>query len=233
MGKPLGAPCDPDAKTPECAGFCQKFTGMTGGVCSAPCTLGDNDFFNTSDCGGLAEGLCVFRPSGYGAGDFGRCTRSCTEHGDCGNPAWWCFGNNFAENGYCFTGQDCTTTADCTNAMLGPEYTCVMTKFGGKCLELDPKCVMNGGDETTCGLQFPLGSAAPDPTGAGGAGGASATSGAGGAGGASTTSGAGGAGGASTTSGAGGAGGASATSGAGGAGGASATSGAGGAGGAG
>lgn len=193
-GKPLGALCNPDAKVPECAGFCQKFTGTTPAICSAPCVLGDNDFFNTNDCGGLDKGLCVYRPSGYGAGDFGRCASACTSHDQCGNPAWWCSANNFAENGYCFTTEDCTTTADCANAMLGPEYACVPTKFGGKCLEIDAECLKKENDPAKCTL-FPLGTAAPDPTGGSGGGGGAGGSASGAGGSASGAGGAGGAGG--------------------------------------
>ena len=169
-GKPLGAACNADAKVDECAGFCQKFTGSSSSVCSSPCVLGDSDLLNTNDCGGLDKGLCVFRPTGYGSGDFGRCTLACTEHDQCANPNWWCSGNNFALNGYCFTTPDCKTTTDC--AMSGPEHACIKTKFGSKCLELDADCVKGGGDEKTCALRFPLGDAAPEATGAGGAGGA-------------------------------------------------------------
>jgi len=169
-GKPMGATCNPDTSPSECAGFCQKFTGTDASVCSSPCVLGDSDLANTNDCGGLDKGLCVFRPTGYGAGDFGRCTPACTGHDQCSNPSWWCNGNNFAPNGYCFTTTDCKVTADC--APSGPEYGCIATKFGGKCLELDADCVKNGGDEKTCPLRFPLGSAAPEPTsGSGGSGG--------------------------------------------------------------
>lgn len=169
-GKPLGAACNPDAKVAECAGFCQKFTGTDASICSSPCVLGDSDLANTNDCGGLSVGLCVFKPVGYGAGDFGRCTLACTEHGQCANPSWWCNGNNFADNGYCFTTTDCKITTDC--AMAGTNYACIMTKSGGKCLELNADCVKKGGDEKTCPLRFPLGSAAPPTTGSGGAGGA-------------------------------------------------------------
>jgi len=196
MGKPLGALCNPDAEQPECQGFCQKFTGMDGGVCSSPCTLGDSDFFNTADCGGLDKGLCMFRPTGYGAGDFGRCTAACTEHDDCGNPTWWCFGNEFAMNGFCYTSEDCKATVDCTNAMLGPDVGCYETKYGGKCLEAaDPNCLTkHAGDTSKCPPRIPLGTAAPE--GSGGAGGSGGGGGAGGAGGAGGGGGAGGAGGA-------------------------------------
>lgn len=164
-----GAKCDPMAADPECAGVCVNFSdGPT--MCSNRCVLGGT--LDGDDCGGLDAGLCVFRPTTSGIGDYGFCTPSCTQHDDCQNPDFWCFDNTFSAKGYCFVATACPGgQADCVGA---DNEVCTDTKYGPFCL--DP---------------YPLGSAG---TGGGGTGGGG-TGGAGGAGGAGGGGGTGGTGG--------------------------------------
>lgn len=176
-GKENGDACDPNASTPECAGTCVNFSsGET--MCSNACVLGGE--IDAYDCGGLTGGLCVFRPTDNGAGDYGFCSPACLQHDECQNPDWWCFGiegvsGGLVDNGFCFGATPCPNGDECDPAAGD---VCTDTKYGAFCL--DPA--------------FPLGTAAPDPTGSGGGGGAGG-GGTGGAGG-SGTGGAGGAGGA-------------------------------------
>ncbi len=172
-GKPNGALCNDAAKTNECAGICQKFTNSIPSICVTPCVLG-GDLTGTNDCGGIDAGLCDYRPSGYGPGDYGRCALGCAKHDVCGNPSWWCQTHATAKRPYCFTTANCMTTADCVSAKYTPPYDCVKTKYGGKCLERDATCVkacsMDAVCIAKCPPQFPLGSAAPMGTGGAGGG---------------------------------------------------------------
>lgn len=164
-----GAICDADAPNQDdCIGFCQTFSNDSPSICTSPCVLGGN--IMGKDCGGLDKGLCVYRPNGFGAGDFGRCAAACNQHSDCGNESWYCVGGSFLQftsgNGYCFTVDSCTDNASCDT----DEY-CVDTKDGKKCLEYNPNdCGQGGagGGGSTCKLLFPLGDAAPGTGGAGG-----------------------------------------------------------------
>ncbi|MFO0547601.1 MAG: hypothetical protein U0271_04380 [Polyangiaceae bacterium] len=165
-GKAFGDKCDPNAANPECAGVCVNFSSGES-MCSSRCVLGGE--LEGFDCGGITSGLCVFRPADNGAGDYGFCTPACNAQDDCQNPDFWCFGNNFATNGYCFGATACPNgAADCTDA----NTTCTVTKYGPFCL--DP--------------QFPLGDAGVGGGGVGGGG----VGGAGGAGGATGGGGTGG-----------------------------------------
>jgi len=86
--------------------------------------------------------LCDLHPAGFGPGDSAFCSAPCTKHDDCQNPFVWCSGNNFADTGYCASGDPCPGgMADCKV----PSQECIETKYGPKCL--DP--------------QFDLGTAAP------------------------------------------------------------------------
>lgn len=165
-GLPDGSACD--TQNDACEGRCIGFTSGES-MCSNLCVLG-GDLFETNDCGGIEEGLCVFRPTGNGAGDFGFCTPSCTQHDQCQNPSFWCFSTNFSDNGYCFGATPCPNgQSDCMSD------TCTDTAYGPFCID----------------TAFPLGNA-----GTGGAGGMGGGGGAGGAGGAAGgMGGAGGAGG--------------------------------------
>lgn len=181
-GDPNGGPCDPNASEPTCAGTCVNFTsGVT--MCSNSCVLGGD--VDAYDCGGLTEGLCVFRPSDNGPGDYGFCSPACKQHDECNNPDWWCFGiggvsDGLVDNGFCFGATACPNGNECTG-----DDVCTDTKYGPFCLD----------------TIYPLGSAAPDPTGSGGGGAGGSGAGGGGMGGSGgsgggSTSGAGGAGGA-------------------------------------
>ena len=163
-GDALGSKCDSMAMDPTCAGTCISFTGSNLSMCTQACALGGE--LDSTDCGGLAKGLCVFSPSGFGAGDQGFCTNACTKHDECQNPDWWCFSTNFQMgNGYCFTAVDCPNgDSDCVDANMQPlKQKCHDTKYG-------PKCIDDA---------WPLGSAAPDDAGAGDAGMGAADAGAG------------------------------------------------------
>jgi hypothetical protein len=173
-GKPDGASCDPKATAPECAGICVGFTsGET--ICSRDCVLGGNsmDPMDTPNCGGVTEGICVFRPSKHGAGDQGYCSPACKAHDECQNPTFWCspvggLTGMGVDNGFCFIATPCPNGASDCAAIK--DTTCTDTKFG-------PRCLKPG---------FPLGSAAPvdagtdSGTGTGGSGtGGSGTGGSG------------------------------------------------------
>ncbi len=182
-GSPTGTVCDPDAPNEDgCAGFCQTFSGDVDSICTSPCVL-DGEI-EGDDCGGLSNGLCAYSPSGFGPGDFGRCSAACSAHDQCGNPDWWCHDNTYAPQGFCFTTDDCPNGNEC-----GSEDMCADTLYGPKCLEFDPQtCGQGGGGGAgggpSCDLVFPLGNAAPGGSGgAGGAGGAGGSGGAGGTGG--------------------------------------------------
>lgn len=127
-GDPNGGACDPEADPPDCAGVCVNFdSGVT--MCSNRCVLGGE--LDGSDCGGIDQGLCVFRPGGYGAGDQGFCSPACSVQTDCNNPTWWCFSNDFAPNGFCFSATACPGgQADCM-----PEDVCTQTQHGPFCLD--------------------------------------------------------------------------------------------------
>jgi len=171
-GKANGTVCNENASNEDgCAGFCQTFTDPTPSICTTACVLGGA--LDGDDCNGLTNGLCIYRPGGYGAGDFGRCAAACTKHDQCGNPNWWCFGNNFLDftggNGFCFTADECTSGAQCDS-----DQYCVTTKHGKRCLEFNPSMCNSGsgggggaggagGAAPTypCELLFPLGDAAP------------------------------------------------------------------------
>ncbi len=179
-GLPSGSKCDPKAMTPECAGLCVNFSGGTTS-CSSPCALGGEitDPTTVNDCGGLEKGLCVYSPTGNGAGDFGFCAPGCSLQSDCQNTDFWCFGvggltGMGVDNGYCFGATPCPNgQTDCksTNAKV----LCTDTKYG-------PFCV-----DTT----FPLGDAAPAGTSSS-SGSGSTSSGAGGSSSSSSGSGVGG-----------------------------------------
>jgi hypothetical protein len=136
----MGDACD--VMNPMCEGTCFTFT-TNETMCSSYCAFG-GDIIDATDCGGLDKGLCLFAPSGNGAGDFGVCAEACKAHDECQVPAFWCFGINgltgsLVDNGWCIGEPTCTTQADCMNG------TCTDTKFGKFCLD----------------AQWPLGTATP------------------------------------------------------------------------
>ncbi|MBL9027370.1 MAG: hypothetical protein JNL21_34585 [Myxococcales bacterium] len=133
-GLESGELCDPMADPPECAGVCVNFgtdPGAPPAYCSNRCVLGGE--LDSFDCGGLDQGVCVFRPSGYGAGDQGFCSPACSVQSDCANPGWWCFSNNFAPNGFCFTATPCPGGQGDCDPMSGDE--CTQTIHGPFCLD--------------------------------------------------------------------------------------------------
>jgi hypothetical protein len=134
MGLPTGDACDPMAADPGCAGICLTFTSpdptITVAACSSRCVAGGE--LESLDCGGLTKGLCVFRPSGAGAGDVAYCTESCTAHSNCQNPTFWCTTVGFTTNKYCFGADECPNgQGDCTAAGT----TCSNTPYGPFCID--------------------------------------------------------------------------------------------------
>lgn len=155
-GDKTGASCDPTAMPPTCSGICISATSADLRMCTEPCGLGQPLTDPPQDCGGLDQGLCAFRPTGFGAGDQGFCTNACKSQDDCQNPDWWCFGATFQKgNGYCLPAVDCPNgDVDCVDSSSNPlKEKCHATKYGPKCID------------TT----WPLGTAAPIDGGAGGA----------------------------------------------------------------
>jgi hypothetical protein len=167
-GKAEGQPCDPNAKTPECAGVCVQFSTGAGGagggggtlaVCSSFCVVGGQPFQSQLDCGGFPKGLCAFMSQGAGSGDNGFCTPGCKSQDECDFPDFGCMLTGLTnDNGFCFGGVD-----PCTEADLGTKCIDPQTKKPGTlvCTEttLGPKCV----DPT-----YPLGKYAPGDAGVGG-----------------------------------------------------------------
>lgn len=138
-GAPIGEVCDPNVDPPACAGVCIGFSSGDA-MCSTPCVLG-GDALSTSDCGGPEHGLCAFRPSANGAGDFGFCTPSCAAHLDCQKPSFWCFGiegvTEVVQRGFCFGATPCPGgQGECVDANQQPTgYTCTDTPQGAFCLD--------------------------------------------------------------------------------------------------
>lgn len=169
MGKALGEKCDTEATTEECAGTC---IGITGGksMCTSPCVMA-GEILDTFDCGGVDKGVCLYSPSGTGAGDLGFCAESCTQHDTCQTPTFMCFNIGLPDNGVCLDTDACNTDADCDFL----DATCVETNLGKFCAS----------------AQYPLGTLEPGTGGTGGTGGTMSGSGGSmsGAGGAMTGSG--------------------------------------------
>jgi hypothetical protein len=136
-GLPTGAACDSSVSPTTCAGRCVDFDfGISS--CSSPCVLGGASL-ESPDCGGHTEGLCAFGPPADGAGDLGYCTRSCTAHSDCQNPAFWCFSvQGFTAQlgvGYCFGASPCISQDDCNALSKEIPYICTATPHGSFCLD--------------------------------------------------------------------------------------------------
>jgi hypothetical protein len=176
--------------TDPCAGLCLNFVDMNQNVtstfCTEWCAVGGS-LQTDLDCGGVNEGICVFRGSvngvSAGVGDAAWCTNSCATQGECYvDSGFHCYDIGLFETlgqGYCFGATDCPLGNECD-----PDEICVTTTYGPVCLEND-----GNGDPL-----IPLGTAAPG--GAGGAGGVGGAGGAGGIGGAGGMGGMGGIGGA-------------------------------------
>jgi hypothetical protein len=154
-GLPDGAKCSTSATPPDCAGVCVSFTGTDVTMCSQACVLGGDPAHPAASpsCGGVTRGLCIFKPAGNGAGDYGFCSPACSKQDDCQNPDFWCLpqggltGTNGVTNGFCKLGTPCPKGAsDCSGI---PQSTCTDTLYG-------PICLAGG---------FPLGGAAPNDGG--------------------------------------------------------------------
>jgi hypothetical protein len=146
-GLPTGSACNP--MQTACSGTCVSFTGSSSSLCSQICVLGGDPTQPTSSpsCGGVSKGVCLFRPSKNGAGDYGFCDPACAKQDDCQNPEFWCgpaagiTGTAGVTNGLCALGKACPNGAsDCASSA-----TCTQTIYGPYCLAGD----------------FPLGSSAP------------------------------------------------------------------------
>ncbi len=157
-GLPTGSICDPNANPSQCAGECLTIglggdAGATLDVCSQVCVFGGN-IATTPNCGGDANGLCVYTATGEGAGDDGFCTSACTSQSDCAIPNLFCFpitnltgtGTGETNNGWCLTPTPCPNgVSDCANN-LGP--SCVQTADGPFCLSTKyPLPVADGGTD--------------------------------------------------------------------------------------
>jgi hypothetical protein len=134
-GLPMGEKCDGEE---SCAGVCVTFSGEVS-VCSSLCVFG-GELEGTTDCGGLASGLCSQKSSPqFGGGDEGLCIPACDEHDDCAHPSFWCRTTLGPPHpGYCAMGMAACPSGTCAKG------TCTETTYGPICL--DP---------------YPLGSAAP------------------------------------------------------------------------
>lgn len=164
--------CDENAPDEDgCEGYCQPFTGGYA-ICAKRCSLGGQPIADQPDCFGIENGLCIYRPSGHGAGDWGACSPNCVAQDRCYNPEFWCRSTSYAPpgTGYCLGAQECPGgQADC-NSLDPPQvaeyaWQCTDTPSGPFCLEVD---TTNGNQ-----LVFPL----QGTTGAGGSGGTPGTGG--------------------------------------------------------
>lgn len=189
-GLDLGAGCTPDdpdtaADEDECAGICLTFVDEnddpSSSMCSTRCSIGGE--LSSPNCGGILEGLCIFRSEGAGVADAGFCAGSCAQHDECNwQQGMFCFDIAGSVDdlsvGFCLGAAECPGgQSDCL-----PEEICADTGAGPFCLETNL---------VTGELLLPLGAAAGD----GGAGGEGGEGGAGGEGGEGGAGGAGGDGG--------------------------------------
>ncbi|MEO7329252.1 MAG: hypothetical protein ABI193_11780, partial [Minicystis sp.] len=138
-GLPTGAACEATQDPSACAGTCLYFQfGQT--MCSSPCVLGGAGLDST-DCGGVEQGLCAFGPSDNGAGDFGFCSPACTAQSECDNPRFWCFSvqgyTDTVGKGYCFGAVPCPGgQSECVDADMHPlSAVCTDTPHGSYCLD--------------------------------------------------------------------------------------------------
>jgi hypothetical protein len=154
-GSPTGSACDPSAATSPCAGSCVGLDTADGGIeglCTTPCVLGGVVPLSADpNCGGVANGLCLYAEQGYGAGDLGFCAPACASQDACGFPAYWCFpvsgltgADGGVPNGYCSPGTPCPNGGSDCASLAGT--TCAQTIDGPWCLS----------------GEFPLGKASPD-----------------------------------------------------------------------
>jgi hypothetical protein len=146
-GLPDGSACVAGQEPEACAGVCVSFSDMTT-TCARRCALGGEDPLKSASCQGIESGLCLYRPSANGAGDFGYCAPACLAHDDCRNPDFWCHGVHDLTgaqiaNGFCMLAAPCPGgEADCTG---DPTTTCVATIHGPYCLQSDFPLGAGGG----------------------------------------------------------------------------------------
>jgi hypothetical protein len=169
VGKAIGEVCDPMAMVEECAGSC---IGIQGGkaMCTSPCVMA-GEIETSFDCGGVDKGICLYSPSGTGAGDLGFCAESCTVQDQCQTPNFFCFNINVMSNGVCLDTKKCDTNTDCD--FLDGE--CTETTLGKFCLspgyplgKLDPNVATGSSSSGSGGAG---GMASGSSSGSGGMGG--------------------------------------------------------------
>jgi hypothetical protein len=186
-GIPHGPLCDPDAPDEDgCMGHCQGFqidNQTAYGLCTTLCSLGGKPYEMQNDCNGYANGVCLFKASVTGAGDWGACVPRCTAHDACGQPHNFCrtLGISQPGEGFCYFVTECPNGNECAgiDPPQNPDYQwqCTTTALGDFCLEVDT----TNGDQ----LVFPFTSMGTGGAGGGGGtgGGTTSAGGAGGAGG--------------------------------------------------
>ncbi len=124
-GLPIGAPCDPNAATDPCNGFCVP-SDSTGneGSCAAFCSFSSAFTGCGWDGTGLPDAGCLFPtilspPGDLGAGNVGICGSLCDCNADCVLSSESCIDdtageilNIFGREGYCRPLQSGETAAD-------------------------------------------------------------------------------------------------------------------------
>ena len=120
-GNPVGTPCDPNATTDNCRGFCLQTSAQGAtvtGACTEFCSAGTECFYNGTKPGGF----CAHIPQGAGLLDLGICESSCNCDKDCPFPGDVCqswFANagslksDLASAGFCFPNATGATELTC------------------------------------------------------------------------------------------------------------------------
>jgi hypothetical protein len=127
-GLSIGSPCNPQATTDPCDGFCVPTpAGGTQGKCEAFCSLSESLIGCGWDGSGRAEAACLFGtilspPGDYGTGDLGICGQLCDCNEDCRIRDEYCIDDFdgavagiWGRNGYCRplqTGENVADTFD-------------------------------------------------------------------------------------------------------------------------
>jgi len=91
---PIGAKCDPNAKTDICSGACVGITDgptSTYGFCSGTCRLGEIGCGINPSTSGAHPAYCLF-PADQASdfGDLGFCAQTCDCNEECSNPDFVC-----------------------------------------------------------------------------------------------------------------------------------------------
>jgi len=122
-GDPIGTPCDPDATTNPCNGFCSATDETaTEGVCSAFCTMDPGLLGCGWDGMAVPDAACLFLTRlspDLGRGDLGLCGALCDCNDDCEASTQRCVDETggeimtiFGRAGYCRVLQTGETEAD-------------------------------------------------------------------------------------------------------------------------